>query len=113
MTQFEAMLLSMAIEGPIAFAIVVATRWPSRGPFHVALASIIATGLTHPQLWAATLWLEPRLGYWPALGTGEAIVVLIEAAVIAWAAGLPVARSLAVSAITNGASAAIGIVLFA
>lgn len=111
MIQFEAMLLSMAIEAPIAFAIVLATRWPSRGAWHVALAAIVATAVTHPQLWMATLWLEPRLSYWSALGIGEAAVVLIEAAVIAWATGLTAVRSLIVSAATNGASAAVGIVL--
>jgi hypothetical protein len=112
MSEFEAMLLSAAIEGPIAFAVVSIKRWPCRGPFQVALTVMLATAVTHPQLWAASQWLFPRISYWSALGILECAVILIEAAIIAWVSGLSWARALVVSAITNSASATAGIILF-
>jgi hypothetical protein len=38
--------------------------------------------------------------------------MLVEAAIIAWVIGLPSARALIVSGVTNAASATVGIVLF-
>ena len=113
MTEFEAMLLSVVIEAPIAFAIVAVTGWPCRGPFNTALAIALATAVTHPQLWTAALWLYPRIGFWPTVGFAETLVVLVEATIILWAAGLAPVRALAVSAVANGASTLAGIALFA
>jgi hypothetical protein len=111
-TQFEAMLLSAAIEGPLAFAVVAIARWPCRGAFHVALAEMLATAATHPPFWQAMLWLYPRIGYWPTLGIGETVVVLVEAVIVAWITGLSPVRALIVSAVANGVAVAIGLVLF-
>jgi hypothetical protein len=111
MTEFEAMLLSVVIEGPIAFLIARFTRWPCRGPLHVAFAASLATAATHPQLWAATLWLAPRFGYEPTVATMEAAVILIEAMIIAWASGLSPMRALVVSVATNATSFAAGLLL--
>jgi hypothetical protein len=113
MTEILALLLSAAIEGPIAYAVVAFTRWPCRGPVHVAIATMLATAVTHPQLWSASLWLYERIGYWPAVGCGEAVVILVEAAIIAWASGLSSPRALAVSAVANAASALTGLIWFA
>ena len=111
MTEFEAMLLSAAIEGTVAFLLVSIMHWPCRGPTHAALAAMLATAVTHPQFWAATLWLTPRLDYWSAIGIGEAVVIIVEAPIIAWAAGLAPARAIITSIITNSTSAAVGILL--
>ncbi len=113
MTEFEALLLSAAIEGPLAFAVVAFARWPCRGPFHVAIATMLATAVTHPQLWSASLWLYPRIGYWPTVGCAEALVILVEAAIIAWAAGLSPLRALTVSIVANGTSTLTGLALLA
>jgi hypothetical protein len=113
MTEFEAMMLSVAIEAPLAFAIVYLARWPCRGPLHIAMAITLATAVTHPQLWTASLWLYPRIGYWPTVVCGEALVILAEAAIIAWATRLSSAKSLIVSGIANGTSALAGLALFA
>jgi hypothetical protein len=110
-TEIEALLLSAAIEGAVAFLLVSIARWSCRDPIHVALASVLATAVTHPQFWAATLWLAPRLGYWPAVLSGESVVVLVEAAIIAWAAKLTPGSALVTSVAANGSSAAIGILL--
>ncbi len=50
MSEAEALLISMAIEGPVAWAIVVSAGCPSRGPLHVGAASMVATAVTHPQM---------------------------------------------------------------
>lgn len=113
MTEILALMVSAAIEGPLAYAVVAVMRWPCRGPFHVAIAAMLATAVTHPQLWSASLWLYPRIGYWPTVGCAEAVVILVEAAIIAWASGLSSLRALAVSAMTNAASALTGLVLLA
>src|SRR5262249_49764121 len=98
MTEFEAMLLSAAIEAPIAFAVVVVTGWSCRGPLNAAVAAALATAVTHPQLWSASLWLYPRIGYWPTVGGAETLVVLAEAAIIIWATALSPLRALVLSA---------------
>jgi hypothetical protein len=112
MSEFEAMLLSAAIEGPLAFAVVSIKRWPCRGPFQAALTVMLATAATHPQLWTASQWLFPRIGYWSALGILEGVVILVEAAIIVWVSGLSSTQALVVSGVTNSASATAGIILF-
>ena len=59
MNEFEALVLSAAIEAPVAWLLVRATAWPCRGPLHAALAAAVATACTHPQLWNAVLGLTP------------------------------------------------------
>ena len=113
MTEFEAMLLSVAIEAPIAFAITAITRWPSRGPLNAAIAISLATAVTHPQLWTAALWLYPRIGYWPTAGVTETAVAVVEAAIVAWATALSPARALVLSVVANSASTLVGLLLFA
>lgn len=111
MSEFEALLASAVIEGPVAYALVRLRRWPSRGPLHAALAIMVATAATHPQLWAASLWSFPRFGYWPTMAVTEGAVVVVEAAIVAWGAALPPARALAVSALANGTSFVVGLAL--
>src|ERR1700743_76888 len=112
MTELEALLLSVAIDTPIAFAIGAITRWPCRGPLHAAVAISLATAVTHPQLWAAALWLYPRIGDWPTIGGAEAVVGAAEAGVVIWATALSPARALVLSIVANGASTLAGLLLF-
>src|SRR5262249_44903364 len=81
------------------------------GPIHVALAVMLATAATHPQLWAASLWLYPKLGYAPTVFLTESVVILVEACVIGWWAKLPAGQSVLVSAIANTSSALVGLIL--
>jgi hypothetical protein len=111
MLEFEALLISAAIEAPIAFAVVRATNWPSRGALHAGLAAAVATAVTHPQLWEAAFWAFPRFGYWPSTIALEAIVVIVEAGLIAWMAGLSPRRALLLSLVTNTASCAAGFII--
>jgi hypothetical protein len=107
----EALALSAAIEAPIAWLIVRLAKWPCRGPLHAALASAVATAVTHPQLWEAALWAFPRYGVWPATMVLEAAVILVEAALIAWMAKLALRHALVVSVAANVASCAAGFLL--
>ncbi len=111
-SEWVALLLSCAIEAPIAFFIVRLARWPCRGPLHAGLASAVATAVTHPQAWTAALWAYPHFGYWPTVVAIESLVVLAEALLIAWMAALSPGRSLMVSLAANSASTLFGIVFF-
>jgi hypothetical protein len=106
--EVEALLISAAIEAPIAFLIVRATHWPSRGALHAGIAAAVATAVTHSQLWAAALWAYPRFGYWPSVIVLEAIVVLVEGCLIGWMARLSLRRAMLISLAANTASCAAG-----
>jgi hypothetical protein len=113
MSEAEALLISMAIEGPVAFALVTLANWPSRGALHVGAASTVATAVTHPQMWTLAIWSYGRFPYWPAILAIEALVVVVEAALIAWMARLPPARAGIVSLAANAASFLFGLLLTA
>ena len=111
MTEAEALLMSAAIEAPIAALIVGLARWPSRGALHAGLAAAVATAVTHPQLWAAAEWAYPRFGYWPSVAVLEIIVVLVEGGLIGWMASLSLPRAMLVSLAANAASCAAGLLI--
>jgi hypothetical protein len=113
MSEVEALLISMAIEGPVAFAVVALARWPCRGALHVGAAAMVATAVTHPQMWALAIWSFGHVAYGPAILTIEALVVGVEAALIAWMARLTPARAGAVSLAANAASFLVGLWLTA
>lgn len=111
MSEFEALVLSAAIEAPIAFLIVRWRAWPCRGAGHAALAAVFATACTHPQLWAGVNWLAPQIGYLPSVALCEIAVVVVEAAIIGWVIMLPPMRALWLSLATNAASCAFGLLV--
>ena len=113
MSEAEALLISMAIEGPVAFVLVTLTGWPSRGALHAGLASMVATAVTHPQMWTLAIWSYGRFPYWPAILAIEALVVVAEAALIAWMARLTLIRAGTVSLVANSASFLAGLWLSA
>jgi len=111
MTEAEALLVSAAIEAPIAFLIARFARWPCRGALHVGLASAVATAVTHPQLWSAALWAYPRYPYWPSVIALEAAVIAVEGLLIAWMARLALRHAMLVSVIANSASCLAGLLI--
>lgn len=111
MSECEAMILSAALEAIVAFAIAHFRAWPCRGAIHVGAASAIATFVTHPQFWNAALFAYDRYGIWPSLAALEAIVVLVEGALIAWMASLRLDHAMLVSLAANAASFALGLAL--
>lgn len=112
LTEPLALVISAAIEAPVAYAIVRATKWPGRGPLHAAGASAVATAVTHPQFWAAMSWAAFRFGYWPSLALGESAVILVEGVLIGWMASLALHRAILVSLVANLASCAAGLVAY-
>jgi len=111
LTEPIALVISAAIEAPIAFLIARVAQWPCRGALHVGLASAVATAATHPQLWSASLWAYPHFHFWPSVVVLEALVVLVEGCLIAWMAQLRLDRALLVSLIANFVST-ISVVFF-
>ncbi|MDD3445376.1 MAG: hypothetical protein PHS60_08190 [Zavarzinia sp.] len=109
MTEWQALLLSIAIEAPIVA--VVAGRYRLAPPLHAAGAIALATAVTHPQLWMLALWAYPRLGYWPSILVLEAVVALVEAAVLAFVLRLQAGPALLLSVMANGISFLAGLVL--
>jgi hypothetical protein len=109
MTEVEALALSIAIEAPLAWLVAWRAGWPAR--WHVAAASAVATAVTHPQLWAAALSAYARFPPLPALFALEAIVVLVEGALIAWMARLAIRQAMLVSLIANAGSMLLGLLL--
>jgi hypothetical protein len=97
------------VEAAIAYALASATRWECRSALHVAAASAAATAITHPQLWTAALWAYEHYPYWTSVLTLEAIVVVVEGALIAWMAMLRPGRAMLVSLAANSGSLALGL----
>ncbi|MDO8608826.1 MAG: hypothetical protein Q7R40_20020 [Phaeospirillum sp.] len=111
MTEIEALALAMAVEGPVAYTLVRLARWPSRGAVHAGFASVVATAVTHPQFWAGALWAYRHFSYWQSILVGEAIVVLIEALLIAWMGQLSLRHAMQISLLANLASYAMGLLV--
>jgi len=111
MNEAEALLLSAAIEAPVAFLVVRAARWPCRGALHAGFAAAVATAVTHPQLWSAALWAYTRFAFWPSAIVLEGLVILAEGGLIAWMAGLTLRRAMVVSLAANAASFTAGLLL--
>ena len=111
MTEFQGLLLSVAVEAPVAWLLAALTRWPSRGAGHVAAAAAVATAVTHPQLWAAAAWLMPQFGWPTTAAAGEAAVVIVEGLLIAWMARMRPGQAMLVSLCANTASFVVGLLV--
>ena len=97
-----AFVLTQAVEMPI-YRCGLGASWR---------AAFAASAITHPIVWF--VFFSPAVsmqtvGYWPRFAAAEAFAWLVEGAWLAWATGRP--RPLVWSAIANGASVAVGLVL--
>ncbi len=109
--QLEAYLLTLAIEVPFLVALAWTLRWVPGRRVRLAVAGILASGLTHPILWG--IWEQVLLdwGYpWKVLLL-ETCVVLAEAVILAILGGLGGWRGLVASVLANAVSTAIGLLL--
>jgi hypothetical protein len=111
MSEWQAMLLSAAIEGPVAWGMVRRTRWPCRGALHAGLASMVATAVTHPQLWSAAIWAYGHYPFWACLLVLETLVVGVEGVLIAWMARLSLGHAMIVSLVANSTSCLLGLLV--
>lgn len=113
MTQTSALLLTLALEVPVALALAGpaargATRWRRLLPIAVA-----ASACTHPLLWLADAALARHLDWGARVAALEVAVVGVEAVVYAAAAGLGARRAVLVSVAANGVSLGVGLALYA
>jgi hypothetical protein len=111
MTEFEALLLGISIECPLAYAVVRRFDWACRGAWHVGLASAVATAATHPQLWSGASWAYKHFPFWASALGAETLVVLAEALLISWMAQLAIRPAFLVSLLANLASCAVGLLI--
>ncbi len=111
MSQLEAMLLSLLVEVPLALGLAALLRWTRGAELgRLALVALSATLISHPFAWFAN---EHLTIYWPARAAIiEVSVTLLEAALYAWLGRLGPWRGLAVSALANGGSFGIGLLVF-
>jgi hypothetical protein len=111
MTQTEALILSLALEAAVAFALVCGLRWGSGA--RAALAAIVGTLFTHPLVWLSLPRLEVPLGYWWALALVEGGVVLVESLPYRLFVPLRWRRALLASLVANAASTGAGLGYYA
>jgi hypothetical protein len=110
LTQTLALLLSIAVEAPVAAA-VVALAGLGR-PSRAAFAAVVATLLTHGFAWQGILLVSETFDWATTVITVEVLVVLVEAVVYRSLADLSVRGSMATSCIANTASTLFGIGLW-
>ncbi len=109
MTQLEALIVTLVVEaGTAALLALTPLGKPSRAPA-LALVAIAASLVTHPVVWQANAMLRPMMRFPARLALLETLVVLAEAVGYAFAARLAPPRALAVAAIANAASVAVGL----
>ncbi len=114
MTELSALLISLAIEVPIVFALVWLFGLPRRSSWtRVAVFAFATTCITHWPAWNAFTWLAPYLDYWPCFFVVEGCVVLVEGALYAWPGRLGWRYGMLISLAANGASAGFGVLLWA
>ena len=111
MSQTTALVLSIAIEAVVAFALIRALGWGSG--LNAALAAALGTLVTHPIAWVLMLRLESPLGYTAAVALVETGVVLAESIAYRLLVKLVWRRSLLASLIANAASTAAGLLYYA
>jgi hypothetical protein len=112
MDPLVARLISIAIEAPLAAAIVLVARWPARGGWLAAAGvAAVATLASHPLAWEAFLALWERWGFWPTSFVVELGVIAFEALLYRWILAVGWPRALILSGLCNGASFAAGIAI--
>jgi hypothetical protein len=111
MSQATALILSIAIEAVIAFAMVSGLRWGSGA--RAALAATVGTLVTHPFVWHTVPWLEGRFDYGAAVALVESAVVLAESIAYRLIVPLSWRRALVASLIANAASTGAGLLYYA
>lgn len=113
MTQVEALMLTIGIELPVAFAWFRLAGWLPREAWWRGVLVVVAVSLmSHPLAWQANeVWLR-AWSFWPRAAVIEVGVVLVEAAILAWGLTLAARRAVIVSASMNAASFAVGLLWF-
>lgn len=106
-----ALAATIAIELPLSFAFFHPPRFFARSTVPVVVLMNIVTNPALNLILSLLVGAFGRSVYVPAVAVGEIAVVAAEAMILAAALGLSRRRALAVSAVLNGASFALGLVL--
>lgn len=113
MTEFEASLLSIAVEAPVAALtarLALRTSW-----WTAALAAIAAAGgtlLTHPFAWDGARALMRSIPWGLMAAIVETAVTLVEAVAYVAVARVRPLAALGLSVAANGASFGVGLLLW-
>ena len=114
MGQLGALLLSLAIEVPVALALAALLRWLQPGQWRrLALTGLAATMLSHPFAWASNRALGALLPFAPRAALIESCVALFEALLYWRLTPMPLRRGLIVSLVANALSFGAGLALYA
>jgi hypothetical protein len=111
MSQSVALVMSIAIEAVVAFALIRSLRWGREA--NAALAAALGTLVTHPLVWVLVPRLEAPLGYAGSVALIESGVVLAESLAYRMIVPLAWRRALAASLVANAASTAAGLLYYA
>jgi hypothetical protein len=103
------MLLSIALEAPIAVGLCRALGW-TRDFRRLLLVAVAATLLTHPFAYEAMRSAE-SVPFGLRFLALETAIAAAESAMYAWVAGLGAARGTVVGFVANAFSAAVGVLL--
>jgi len=109
MTQWQALLFSIAIEVPVVYLLVTRKNW-LRLPYwpYFLVTSLSATLLTHPLLWHTYVFILPIAGEISTTLLLEGLVVLAEQQVYRHLGKLDSRQALWTSLIANMASFSVG-----
>lgn len=110
-TQSLALALSIAVEAGVAALFVWRMGWAA--PALAALAATLGTLATHGFVWRGVEDGADIIGYWPALALAETAAALAESLFYRLLATPSWRRALALSALANGASSGLGLLLYA
>ena len=113
MSQAVALLLSVLLELPVVFALVLLLRWVPRAQLgRLALVGAAVTLLTHPFAWHGFPFLREAIpSYWPRAFVIEGGVAVVEGLLYAWLMRLPVWKGQVLGWAANGFSYGLGLVI--
>ena len=109
--QFDALLISIVMEVPLAMGLAMGLAWVERAAWsRLFLVAISTTLLTHPFAWWGYRGLRTDLTWehWPAFILVEVLVSLIEAVMYWRLARLTLSNAVTVAVLVNAASALFG-----
>ena len=112
MTQLQAQLLTLAIEVPVVAAVFEARGWAvdSRHRLRLYGVAVAMSLITHPFAWTLNQDLRP-MPFWQRATIVEALVVVLEGALLARWGQLGWSRGYALGFLANATSFGLGLVL--
>jgi len=111
MSQLEALALTLAVELAVVLVAMRALRWTPASWWRASAVVCAASLLSHPLAWAAnTVWLR-AWPFEPRAAVIEAAVIAFESCVLAWGLSFAWPRAVALAALANVGSFAVGLAI--